>query len=164
MAIRKPKSIYALTLGGLAATAAIAAGIFMAPSSETVLRNSFSTALNGTSPASQQLAKAAPVAGSEDFWLMSMRSEGNLPLTKTVAVGDRIALTLGGQDRKLEVAAVSEFAPKITEIDTRAGLSHFVLITARDTSSKDARSIRFVMEVEQTPGATITAQVAARAL
>jgi hypothetical protein len=119
-------------------------------------------ALGGGSVSSQQVAKAAPISGSEDFWLTADRSGGSLPVTKTVAVGDHIALTLGGQARQLEVAAVREFAPSTTEIDTRSGHSYFVLVTARETASKDARSIRFVMEVEQKPAPAIGAQ--ARAL
>jgi hypothetical protein len=160
MAIGKSLSTSSLSFAGFAALAALAVGLTALPSSETVLRNSFSIALEAAPAVREQIAKAPPVAGSEDFWLMSMRTPNGLPATKTVAVGDRIALTVGGQDRKLEVAAVSEFAPKVTEIDTRASTNHFVLITARDTASKDSRSIRFVMEVEQTPAAAIPAQAA----
>ena len=160
MATGKPLSTWTLTLAGVAASAALGAGVSALPSTETVLRNSFSLALNGTAEARQQVAKVAPVAGSEDFWLMSMRTENGLAVTKTVAVGDRIALTFGGQDRKLEVAAVSEFAPKITEIDTSAAKSHFVLITARDTASKDSRSVRFVMEIGPVPAAEVAVQAA----
>jgi hypothetical protein len=150
------------TLGGLTTVAALSAGFVGATSSETVLRNSFSAALGSSASTLQQVAKSAPIAGSEDFWLTADRTGGTLAVTKAVSIGDHIALTLGGQARQLEVAAVSEYAPKTTEIDTRAGQSHFVLVTARDTASKDARSIRFVMEIEQAPVPTIGKQ--ARAL
>jgi hypothetical protein len=150
------------TLGGLTAVAALSAGFVGSTSSETVLRNSFSAALGSAALSQQQVAKSAPIAGTEDFWLTADRSSGSLAVTKAVSIGDHIALTLGGRDRDLEVAAVSEYAPKTTEIDTRAGKSHFVLVTARDTASKDARSVRFVMEIEQAPVATLGVQ--ARAL
>jgi hypothetical protein len=153
---------WTLTLGGLAAATALSAGVVLATSSETVLRNSFSAALGTSITSGQQVAKLAPVSGTEDYWLTADRSGVSLAVTKTVSVGDHIALTLGGEDRQLEVAAVSEYAPKATEIDTRPSKSRFVLVTARDTASKDARSIRFVMEIEQKPAATIGAQ--ARAL
>ena len=161
MAVRTFLSGWSLTLGGVSAIAALSASGVLATSSESVLRSSFSTALE-TSAASQQLAKSAPVAGSEEYWLTAGKTDGSLAATKTVSVGDRIALTLGGQDRQLEVAEVIDFAPKATAIDTRAGQGHFVLVTARDTASKDARSIRFVMEIDAKPIAAIGAQ--ARAL
>ena len=146
------------TLAGLATAAACSAGVALTTSSETVLRNSFSTALGTPAAVAQQIAKSAPIAGSEDFWLTADRSGGSLAVTKAVAIGDHIALSLGGQDRQLEVAAVSEYAPKTTEIDTRASQSRFLLVTARDTANKDARSIRFVMEIEQAPVATLGVQ------
>ena len=162
MAVRSFLSGWTLTLAGLATTAALAASAVVSTSSETVLRNSFTTALGGSVTAGQQVAKSAPVAGSEDFWLTASRSEGSLAVTKTVSVGDHIALTLGGQNRQLEVAAVSDYAPATTEIDTRSSTGHFVLVTARDTASNTASSIRFVMEIEQKPVTAIGDQ--ARAL
>jgi hypothetical protein len=137
------------TLCGLTAVAALSAGFVGSTSSETVLRNSFSEALGSSVASQQQFAKSAPIAGTEDFWLTADRSGGSLAVTKAVSIGDHIALTLGGQARQLEVAAVSEYMPKTTEIDTRAGQSHLVVVTARDTASKDGGSIRFVMEIGQ---------------
>jgi hypothetical protein len=161
MAVRRFLSGWTLTLGGVSAAVALGAAGGLSTSSEAVLRNSFSAALENAAT-NQQVAKSAPVAGSEEYWLTADRTDGSLAATKTVSVGDRIALTLGGLDRQLEVAEVSEFAPKTTAVDTRANQNKFVLVTARDTSSKDARSIRFVMEIEQKPIAAIGAQ--ARAL
>jgi hypothetical protein len=78
-----------------------------------------------------------------------MRRDGNGPVTRTVSVGDKISLSLGGERRTLEVATVADFAPKITEIDTSTGPSHFVLVTARDVNDSSAHPVRFVMEFEQ---------------
>ena len=64
MAVRSFLSGWTLTLAGLATTAALAASAVVATSSETVLRNSFTTALGGSVTAGQQVAKSAPVAGS----------------------------------------------------------------------------------------------------
>lgn len=159
MALRTLLSTSSLALAGLSAAALLTAGVVFATNSETQLRDSFSVALNGVPSAAQQVAKSIPISGSEEFWLTSMRSDGSLPVTRTVAVGDRIALSFGGQDRKLEVAAVSEFAPAITEIDTR-GQSRFVLVTARDSSNKGAPPIRFVMEVEHATAPGVAAKTA----
>lgn len=158
------KFLSSLTLASLAALAVFATGFAMTTNSETVLRNSFSVALN-SAPATeaatgQRLARMAPVAGSEDYWLTAMRPEGSLPVTKAVAVGDRMVLTFRGKDIQLEVADVSAFAPKVTEIDTRAEQTRFVLVTARDTANKEARPVRFVMEVEQSATDTVAAKTA----
>ena len=80
--------------------------------------------------------------------LSALRLDGQAPLTKTVAIGDRITMTLGGVERQLDVAAVSEFEPKITTIDTASQSTRFVLVTARDNRDTTSRPIRFVMEIE----------------
>ena len=72
-----------------------------------------------------------------------MRRDGNAPVTKTISVGDQISLSLGGERRTLEVATVADFAPQITEIDTSAGPSHFVLVTARDVNDVSATTGAF---------------------
>lgn len=137
-----------LGLSAGTAVAVLAAGLFLI-SSETVLRSSFSTALGHASVSAKEVASAAPVSGSEEFWLSAMRGDNNAPVTKTINVGDRIALSLGGERRSLQVATVADFAPQITEIDTSAGPSHFVLVTAHDVNDATAPPVRFVMQFEQ---------------
>jgi hypothetical protein len=137
-----------LGLSAGTAVAVLAAGLFLI-NSEAVLRSSFATALTHTSLPAKEVASAAPVSGSEEFWLSAMRRDGTTPVTKTINVGDRIALSLGGEHRSLQVATVADFAPQVTEIDTSAGPSHFVLVTARDVNDASAPPVRFVMEFEQ---------------
>ncbi|MEQ1651349.1 MAG: hypothetical protein ABL897_02565 [Hyphomicrobium sp.] len=164
MAVRKFRSTSSLALSGLAASALFAAGAAMTTSSEAVLRDSFSVALNTAqadrSSVMQKLARSVPVAGTEDYWLSAIRPEGSLPVTKTVAVGDRMALSFAGKNIQLEVADVSEFAPKVTEIDTRSAQTRFVLVTARDVGNAHALPVRFVMEVEHAPTPAVTAEAA----
>lgn len=148
---------------GAAALVILGAGAFLTTNSETLLRTSFSTALGTPPAAAQRIAKAPPISGSEDFWLSAMRAEGGAPITKTVSVGDRISMSLGGTERTLEVAGVAEFTPKVTEIDTTQGPSRFVLVTAKDSANAAARPIRFVMEIEAGP-AQVIAGARARAL
>ena len=151
MAVRNILST--LTLTALSASALLASGIIFASNSETVVRDSFSIALNGSPAApATRAAKSAPVAGTEEYWLTSMSRDGGLPVTKAVSIGDQIGLTVRGEQRQLKVCSVSEFAPEITEIDTRTAPSKLVLVTARDTSDKDARPVRFVMEIDQISG------------
>jgi hypothetical protein len=139
-----------LGLSAGTAVAALVAGLFLM-SSEAVLRSSFATALTEThtSAPSKQVASAAPISGSEEFWLTAMRRDGNTPVTKTINIGDKISLSLGGEQRTLSVASVADFSPQITEIDTSAGPSHFVLVTARDVNDRSAPPVRFIMELEQ---------------
>ena len=118
--------------------------------SENLMRSSFGSALvaSGEALAPVRTAKPVPLSGSEDFWLSAMRQDGGAPLTKTVGIGDHMTMTLGGVERQLDVAAVSEFEPKITTIDTNSAATRFVLVTARDSRNAAARPIRFVMEIE----------------
>lgn len=158
MAVRNILST--LTLGGLSASALLASGVIFASNSETVVRDSFAIALSGAPAAAPtHVAKSVPVAGTEEYWLTSMGRDGGLPVTKALSIGDHIGLTVRGEERHLEVSSVSEFAPPVTEIDTRAQASRLVLVTARDTSGKDTRPVRFVMEVEPAAPA-MTAQTA----
>lgn len=156
MAVRKILST--VSFAGLAAAALVATGMAAATNSEAVVRDGFSVALNTVPAARPQVARSIPVAGTEEYWLTAIRPEGGLPVTKTVSVGDRMALSFAGKNIQLEVADVSEFAPRVTEIDTRSAQTRFVLVTARDTSNSDARPVRFVMEVEQAPAGQLTAQ------
>lgn len=137
-----------LALSAGVTMAAVAAASFLA-SSETVLRSSFTTALTRGSQPTKVAAAAAPISGSEEFWLTAMRGDGSAPVTRPVSVGDQISMTLSGHHRTFEVSAVSDFSPQITEIDTSSGPAHFVLVTARDAKNPSARPVRFIMEIDR---------------
>jgi hypothetical protein len=144
------------------AVAALASAVCFA-NSETVLRSSFATALTHSGQLqTKDVASAAPISGSEEFWLSAMRGDNSSPV-KAVSVGDQISLSLSGHQRRFEVASVSEFTPKVTQIDTSATPSHFVLVTARDASDPAAPPVRFIMEIEQS-GAPIVAGSGGRSL
>lgn len=129
--------------------------LFAAGNSENLLRSSFDQAIRKSAQAPVTQASRIPVSGSEDFWLTALTrngtNDGGQPVSKSVSIGDRISLTLSGLEKSLEVASVSEFDPKTTEIDTRTRSVRLVLVTARDTSDSRARPIRFVMELETSP-------------
>lgn len=135
---------------GVALTAFCGA-IVVAGNSESLLRSSFDQAIRKSAGNPVTQVSRIPVAGSEDFWLTALTSDGGQPVSKSVTIGDRISMTLGGVEKSLEVASVTEFDPKTTEIDTRARSVRLVLVTARDTNDSRARPIRFVMELETAP-------------
>lgn len=142
----------------LAASAAAIAGVVLqTATSETAIRKSFTAALE-TAP-----TKAAPLVGTEEYWLSALRPDGPAPVTKTVAVGDRITMTLSGEERTFLVASVAEFSPEITAVDTSSTPSRFVLVTAKDAKNGSAKPIRFVMEIEGAP-ATVATRRTDRAL
>lgn len=133
--------------------------------SEALLRSSFSSALTSLPEmhVASRATKSVPMAGSEEFWLSALNKDGNFPLSKTVSIGDRITMTLGGIDRQMDVAAVTNFEPQITTIDTASSLTRLVLVTARDTRDSASRPVRFVMEIDN-GDASLVAAKPARAL
>ena len=140
---------------GVALTA-LGGALVGASNSENLLRSSFDQAIRNSAeaPVTQEAripAAVSPVSGSEEFWLTALAHDGGQPVSKSVTIGDRISMSLGGVEKSLEVASVSEFDPKITEIDTRTRSVRLVLVTARDTADSRARPIRFVMELETAP-------------
>ena len=140
---------------GVALTA-LGGALVGASNSENLLRSSFDQAIRNSAeaPVTQAAripAAVSPVSGSEEFWLTALAHDGGQPVSKSVTIGDRISMSFGGVEKSLEVASVSEFDPKITEIDTRTRSVRLVLVTARDTADSRARPIRFVMELETAP-------------
>ena len=153
-----PKRILGLSLSSIlmsgGAVMALAAAALFGASSENLLRSSFGSALHTAAIDIQSRGlgpKTVPMAGSEEFWLSALQHDGPAPLTKTVAVGDRITMTLGGIERHFEIANVAEFEPKFTAVNTTPDATRFVLITARDTRDATARPVRFAVEIQ--PGA-----------
>lgn len=163
-----------LSLGaivGIGASVGCALGVAtLSLNSEALLRSSFSSALSSAPGAkvASHSPKTVPMAGSEEFWLSAinkddLKKDGTIALSKTVAIGDRITMTLGGIDRQMDVASVANFEPHITTIDTASNSTRLVLITARDSRDSASRPIRFVMEIDN-GDASLVAAKPARAL
>lgn len=144
--------IWVLALGALTTAGALGT----TTNSETLLQTSFDSAFAKQPAASAQIAKSAPVAGSEEFWLSAIPGDPATALTKTVAAGDKISMTFGGVARTLEVASVAEFEPSVTAVETAKTSGRLVLVTAKDIAKPDANLVRFVIEVETPAAATIT--------
>ena len=153
----RPRPIMAGRVCAGVALAAIGGALVAAGNSENLLRSSFEQAIRRSAQVPVAQASRIPVSGSEEFWLTAVANDGGQPVSKSVAIGDRISMTLGGVEKNLEVASVSEFDPKTTEIDTRARSVRLVLVTARDANDGRARPIRFVMEIETSAEQSVTA-------
>ncbi len=131
------------------------------PTGEAALRSSFESALKSSPLEQPRISSARPVSGSEDYWLSALssdavRGDANTPLVRTLAIGDEIDLTVGGQRRTYEVQTVSEYAPKLTTIDTAGGKSRVVLVTARDKKMPAERAIRFLLEIGNGPAPVLS--------
>lgn len=149
----------------VAAASVLSVTLVTSTTSETALRKSFSAAIEAEPSAPvERVAKAVPQAGSEDYWLNALRRDGNSPVTKTVAIGEKISMSLGGEQRTFEVASVAEFKPEITAVDTATAPTYFVLVTAKDVAKPASRPIRFVMEIEGTPAVIAGTQRDGRSL
>lgn len=158
----KTRRVWTLVLSG-SCVAALSGGI-LSGTSESMLRASFASALEQTAAPSMKVATGSgPISGSEDFWLTSNGQVSPISANKTVSVGDKISLDIGGEHRTLEVAKISEYWPQITEIDTTGHPSRFVMVTARDAADPTSRPIRLVIELEQ-DGATLAKNHAGRTL
>lgn len=138
-------------MAGILGAGSLAFVLASAVNPEAIMRSNFEAALVSADRLSanrpQQFVKAAPVAGTEDFWLSAMRAEPALPVTKAVSIGDQIKLSLDGSEQKFEVSAVSAFYPEQPALGSSSASNNFVLVTARDGDGPEARVVRFVMEI-----------------
>lgn len=106
---------------------------------------------NLTEVFSGQVAAAAPVSGSEDFWLSAMRAKDATGLKHAVAIGDKFTLSLGSTDEVFEVQSVVEIPSGVTYVGQNEALPHMLMVTARKPGDLGGKLLRFV--IEQTPNA-----------
>ncbi len=125
-------------------------GSSLLPAGDAALRSSFETALKNKPAIETRSSSGAPVAGTEDYWLSAVRGDAPGPVMKTVAIGDEINFSVGGERRTFKVQSVSDYTPPLTTIDTGDGHSQFVLVTAKDKVDPAALAVRFLVEVERT--------------
>lgn len=151
----RPALKYGWSPVALAVTGLSLAGFAMAlGNGDRLVAGSFSSALVAGEAAAPSAARPAPalaqLSGSEDFWLNSAtRVIGTVPATwvKPVTVGDRIAISTGGQSRQLEVIDVREIGGPETGAEHRVEKSErLLMITCRDADAPGARLVRFVIE------------------
>ena len=71
------------------------------------------------------------------------------PLSKPVAVGDRITISSGGHDRVLNVVKVDRLDSSIVQASTQRATTPLLLVTCRDESKPDGRPVRFLIEADE---------------
>jgi hypothetical protein len=124
-----------------------------------LIERGFNTAL-ATSESADAPA-AAPVAGSEEFWLGQRYETADLaggriePVawTAPVATGETIVIGSGKTKRELEVVGVSEVEPEATRLDVSAGDSRRFVVTCRDRTAADDKLIRLEIVTEASQAA-----------
>ncbi len=156
---------FRLTNLPVAALGIVAAGVGTAAmtlgSSDAVVERSFERALasRAEQPAS---TKIAAVAGSEQFWLTHVVHDAGAPVTKPIAVGDRLTINSGGHARVLHVVTVDKLDSQIVPISSERP-TRLLLVTCRDQANPESRPVRFLIEADDELPALSSAK-AARAL
>jgi hypothetical protein len=104
---------------------------------------------------------AAPaIAGSEQFWLTRVVHEaGGAPLTRPVAVGDRITINSGGRDRVLNVVTIDKLDSSLL-LTSSERPARLLLVTCHDETNPEARPVRFLMEADDDIPALSSAKAA----
>lgn len=108
---------------------------------------------------------AAPVAGSESYWLSPQRTEAVRPASwrSGIKVGARVRLGAPGLERELEVIDVSNAS--LAHGSDRVGLGDGMLILSlRDTSDPAAGLVRLVVDADTAARLSGTSKVADHAL
>lgn len=157
---------FRLTNLPVAALGIVAVGIGTAAmtlgSSDTVVERGFERALasRAEQPVSTKIAPA--VAGSEQFWLTHVVHDAGAPVTKPIAVGDRVTIASGGHEQVLHVVTVDKLDSQIVPISSERP-TRLLLVTCRDQANPESRPVRFLIEADDELPALSSAK-AARAL
>lgn len=134
-----------LTLGAIAGCMATL-GLGTATSRDN-LERSFAKAIDAAAPKAVASAKVeAPRDGSEEFWLSGSRAAGVMPtsLSRSIAIGDRVSLSVRGEMQDLEVVEVRALAdPAETRLEASAG--KLLLVTCRETGNGQGL-VRFLVD------------------
>jgi hypothetical protein len=151
----------------LSVLAALGIGL-AASNTEDVVAGRFAAALEQT-PRQVQVSVdnetgAAPVSGSEAYWLASKRRADTngaalepatwAPLVSGLSVVDRIAISSGKSERVLEVVAIANIEPA-ADLQKLAG---HVAVTCRDLSTPDRAFTTFLVPAGSSLGGLKTAR------
>jgi hypothetical protein len=147
-------------LGIVAASVGIAA--MTLGSSDTVVERGFERALASRAEQPNTKIAAPAVAGSEQFWLTHVVHDASSPITKPVAVGDRVTITSAGREQVLHVVTIDKLDPQIIPISSERP-TRLLLVTCRDQANPESRPVRFLIEADDALP-TLSSAKAARAL
>lgn len=152
-------AVTALAAGG----GLMAMTVFALQNTDKLIERGFKTALN-----SQEFVRQAsnneiskPVSGSEEFWLSAMQAKDGIPaLQRTVSIGDKLTMSIGGKETVYAVTSVAELPAEVTYVDTRPLSLHYVLVTARDINDPSGKELRFVVEATPDQAPTVAGRPA----
>jgi hypothetical protein len=93
----------------------------------------------------QATSRGGVAVGDEGYWLTRASTDSSSPFAKPLLVGDRIAISSAGSDnRQFEVTAI-----KALGVDGNLAPGRLMLVVCRliDTSGRDQRTVRFIVEM-----------------
>jgi hypothetical protein len=97
----------------------------------------------------QATLRAGVAVGDEGYWLTRASTDSSSPFAKPLLVGDRIAISSAGSDnRQFEVTAIKALGADAT-VDGNLAPGRLMLVVCRliDTSGRDQRTVRFIVEM-----------------
>ena len=168
---RRPSAVAlsaaARSFAGLAVLAACAVGL-AASNTEDVVAGRFTAALEQAprkvEVAANETVGAAPVSGSEAYWLApkgrvdangaALESAAWAPAVTGLSIGDRITISSGKAERVLEIVAIANVA---TTADHQK-LDGHVAVTCRDLSTPDRAFTTFRVPAGSSLGSLKTAR------
>ncbi len=146
------RRFYGLTNLPVAALGVAAVGVGAAALSfgngDAVVERGFERALATMDGSEATKRTAAAISGSEQFWLTHVVHDASAPIfSKPVAVGDRITISSGGQDRVLDVVTIDKLDSALVLASSERP-ARLLLVTCRDQSNPDAKPVRFLLEAD----------------
>ena len=141
----------------LALTLAVAtAGAVAVANTDNLVESGFVSALERPDAGSvQHTARVSvPVAASEDVWLSpagspGAPSSGEVSLASwhaPVKLGADVTLSIGGEQRVLQVFDIAELQAGTTRVDTSSAGSRLVMVSLRDAGKPHGAVVRFIVE------------------
>lgn len=135
--MKRRTRVFTRTSAAIAATTATVAAIALV-NTDTVIENSFTSALRAKHFSRAESVAASVPTGSEEFWLEGGRLAGTTPVAwarPAVVVGEKIAVTSGKRELALEVVDVREIVSAtvqspVTRIDQGNSVG-LILVTCR---------------------------------
>jgi hypothetical protein len=97
----------------------------------------------------QATSRGGVAVGDEGYWLTRASTDSSSPFAKPLLVGDRIAISSAGSDnRQFEVTAIKALGADAT-VDGNLAPGRLMLVVCRliDTSGRDQRTVRFIVEM-----------------
>lgn len=146
----------------VAATAGLAVMASMFATGDDWLRSEFDVTLSNANHAAGKMDRPTsiashPVAATEDYWLGDVRRNHVTPASwnaqDSIAIGERITLTLKGVEQVLEVVAVKTGPAALLDAGSAsAGAAARPLLVTLRLVGKEARPVHLILEGKEDLG------------